>query len=117
MLNKDILILFQGLQELSVEIFPAKIAFVIARNLKVLTPIVEDIEIARFSIGRKYGVSAEAGYYIPEDKQEAANKELQDLGNIEVDVPIIKIKISDIENISLSAATAAAIIPMIEEEE
>mgnify|MGYP007056328404 FL=1 len=119
MLNKDILTLFSGLQTIAANTemqLPAKVAFAIARNIKVLTPIVEDIETARIHIGETYGILTEQGYNVPSVSQEVANKELLALANTEVEVPIVKIKISDIEDLNISVSIAEALIFMIEEE-
>lgn len=119
MLNKDILTLFRGLQELSADSevrLPAKVAFAIVRNLKSLAPIVEDIETARFHIAETYGVPTEQGYSIPNVSRDAANEELNELANTNVEVSIVTIKMSDIENLSISVAAAEALIFMVEEE-
>lgn len=120
MLNKDIYTLYHALQVLvkSEDKLPAKVSFIIARNLKTLEGIVDDIDAARYQIVQSYGTPIpQGGYKIPKEKCEEANKELETVANIEIDVPLVKIKISDIENLNISIAMAEALMPMIEEEQ
>ena len=47
MLNKDIVTMYRGLTSLASDLetkLPAKVSFAIVRNIKLLTPIVEDID-------------------------------------------------------------------------
>nr|DAM21847.1 MAG TPA: Protein of unknown function (DUF1617) [Caudoviricetes sp.] len=69
MLNKDIVTMYRGLTSLASDLetkLPAKVSFAIVRNIKLLTPIVEDIDFARQSVAATYGVEVDGGYSIPE---------------------------------------------------
>nr|DAR80365.1 MAG TPA: Protein of unknown function (DUF1617) [Caudoviricetes sp.] len=69
MLNKDIVTMYRGLTSLASDLetkLPAKVSFAIVRNIKLLTPIVEDIDFARQSVATSYGVEVDGGYSIPE---------------------------------------------------
>nr|DAP43414.1 MAG TPA: Protein of unknown function (DUF1617) [Caudoviricetes sp.] len=69
MLNKDIVTMYRGLTSLASDLetkLPAKVSFAIVRNIKLLAPIVEDIDFARQSVAATYGVEVEGGYSIPE---------------------------------------------------
>ena len=119
MLNKDIVTMYRGLISLASDLetkLPAKVSFAIVRNIKLLTPIVEDIDFARQSVAATYGVEAEGGYSIPEQQIDTVNQELTAIAETEVDVPIVKVKMSDIENLNISVGIAEALEFMIEEE-
>lgn len=119
MLNKDIVTMYRGLTSLASDLetkLPAKVSFAIVRNIKLLTPIVEDIDFARQSVAATYGIEAEDGYSIPEQQIDTVNQELTAIAETEVDVPIVKVKMSDIENLNISVGIAEALEFMIEEE-
>lgn len=119
MLNKDIVTMYRGLTSLASDLetkLPAKVSFAIVRNIKLLTPIVEDIDFARQSVAATYGVEVESGYSIPEQQIDTVNQELTAIAETEVDVPIVKVKMSDIENLNISVGIAEALEFMIEEE-
>lgn len=119
MLNKDIVTMYRGLTSLASDLetkLPAKVSFAIVRNIKLLTPIVEDIDFARQSVAATYGIGVEGGYSIPEQQIDTVNQELTAIAETEVDVPIVKVKMSDIENLNISVSIAEALEFMIEEE-
>lgn len=119
MLNKDIVTMYRGLTSLASDLetkLPAKVSFAIVRNIKLLTPIVEDIDFARQSVAASYGAEVEGGYSIPEQQIDTVNQELTAIAETEVDVPIVKVKMSDIENLNISVGIAEALEFMIEEE-
>lgn len=119
MLNKDIVTMYRGLTSLASDLetkLPAKVSFAIVRNIKLLTPIVEDIDFARQSVAATYGIGVEGGYSIPEQQIDIVNQELTAIAETEVDVPIVKVKMSDIENLNISVGIAEALEFMIEEE-
>lgn len=119
MLNKDIVTMYRGLTSLASDLetkLPAKVSFAIVRNIKLLTPIVEDIDFARQSVAATYGVKVDGGYSIPEQQINTVNQELTAIAETEVDVPIVKVKMSDIENLNISVGIAEALEFMIEEE-
>lgn len=119
MLNKDIVTMYRGLTSLASDLetkLPAKVSFAIVRNIKLLTPIVEDIDFARQLVAATYGVEVDGGYNIPEQQIDTVNQELTAIAETEVDVPIVKVKMSDIENLNISVGIAEALEFMIEEE-
>lgn len=119
MLNKDIVTMYRGLTSLASDLetkLPAKVSFAIVRNIKLLTPIVEDIDFARQSVAATYGVEVDGGYSILEQQIDTVNQELAAIAETEVDVPIVKVKMSDIENLNISVGIAEALEFMIEEE-
>ncbi len=100
--------------------FPAKVAFAITRNMKKLLPIAEDCIQTRQEVIKKYGTPVEDKpdtYSISEENAEKVNKELDNLFNFEIyDIELNKIKLSDMENVSLTIEQMDALYPMIDEE-
>lgn len=121
-LNRDIIIMYQGLSQLASNDemrLPARVSFAVARNLKMLIPIIEDIDMARQSIAETYGtldVDNPTQYRIPENNRDTVNQELDAIMETEVDVPLVKIKMTEIEDLNISIAMAEALMFMVEEE-
>lgn len=121
-LNRDIIIMYQGLSQLASNQemrLPARVSFAVARNLKMLIPIIEDIDMARQSIAETYGtldVDNPTQYRIPENNRDTVNQELDAIMETEVDVPLVKIKMTEIEDLNISIAMAEALMFMVEEE-
>ena len=96
---------------------PIKLNFIIRKNIQILYNHLDEINAGRMAIGEQYGIITEDGSFnIPPERVNAANKELEDLGNIVQEVPIQMIKFSEIdENIQLTPNQMEAIMFMIEE--
>ncbi len=116
MKNSDIYSLYQILSNISSIKLPAKATFAIIRNLKIIEPIVKDIEDARIILFKKYGEEAEGVFHFPEDKVNIVDKELTSLAETNIDILLVKVKESDLENLNLSIEEAKILLPMIEEE-
>lgn len=96
---------------------PIKINFYLQKNKKTLVALAQDIEAARMEIARSYGTLNEAKdqYIIPPENMEKAQKELNDLFDLEQEVPIGKISIDKIdEDLVLSAGQMDALMFMID---
>lgn len=121
-LNRDIITMYQGLSQLASNEgmrLPARVSFAVVRNLKMLIPIIEDIDMARQSIAETYGtldVNNPTQYRIPENNRDTVNQELDAIMETEVDVPLVKIKMTEIEDLNISIAMAEALMFMVEEE-
>lgn len=121
-LNRDIVTMYQGLSQLASNEgmrLPARVSFAVVRNLKILIPIIEDIDMARQSIAETYGtldVNNPTQYRIPENNRDTVNQELDAIMETEVDVPLVKIKMTEIEDLNISIAMAEALMFMVEEE-
>jgi hypothetical protein len=121
-LNRDIVTMYQGLSQLASNEgmrLPARVSFAVVRNLKMLIPIIEDIDMARQSIAETYGtldVNNPTQYRIPENNRDTVNQELDAIMETEVDVPLVKIKMTEIEDLNISIAMAEALMFMVEEE-
>lgn len=114
--------MYQGLSQLASNEgmrLPARVSFAVVRNLKMLIPIIEDIDMARQSIAETYGtldVDNPTQYCIPENNRDTVNQELDAIMETEVDVPLVKIKMTEIEDLNISIAMAEALMFMVEEE-
>ena len=97
---------------------PVKINFYLQKNIQLIQQSAEEIERARLEIGAQFGSvnSAQNGYDIPPENIDKANKELQDLFNLEQDIPLHIFKLSDFDGIELTYQQMAAIMFMVEED-
>ena len=96
---------------------PMKINFYLQKNKKTLLELGQDIEESRADIIRNYGELTEDGvrYSIPSDKISEAQKELEDLLNLEQEVNIYMISADSLtDDISLTTGQMEAIMFMIE---
>lgn len=120
--NKEIIEYFELLKKSfdnNSKYLPAKISFIIQKNIKLLKELSEEIYSARNNIIQNYGMpdDKEQDYFIiSEDKKEIAQKELDDLVEMEQEVNILKLKFSDIENLEFTMNQMEALMFMIEEE-
>ena len=96
---------------------PVRISFYLQKNIKLIKQAAEDIERARMGIGAKFGTpnATQTGYDIPPDKIVEANKELNELFELEQELNIHKFKIDDFGDIDLTYQEMSAILFMIEE--
>ena len=96
---------------------PMKVNFYLQKNKKTLVELGQDIEESRLDIIRNYGELTEDGtqYSISRDKGDAAQKELEDLLNLEQEVNIYMISADNLsDDISLTTAQMKAMLFMIE---
>ena len=120
--NQDII---ESYEELSTSFkdnskyLPAKISFIIQKNIKTLKTLSEEIYSARNNIIQHYGVQDEEdkeSFIIPDEYKEITQKELDELIEMEQEVNILKLKFSDIENLEFTMNQMEALMFMIEEE-
>ena len=96
---------------------PMKVNFYLQKNKKTLMELGRDIEESRLDIIRNYGELTEDGtqYSISRDKVDAAQKELEDLLNLEQEVNIYMISADSLtDDISLTTGQMEAIMFMID---
>lgn len=96
---------------------PVKINFYLQKNKKTLLSLSQDIEQSRMEIAQNYGILNEEGtaYTIPEENIAAVNNEIQDLLNIEQEVPIYQVSIDSFsDDLTLTTAQMEAIMFMID---
>ena len=96
--------------------FPAKANFVIQKNLKVFFEAAQEIENMRLNIIKNYGELKDNQSIIYPENIQIANKELNDLSNIEQDINILYLQLKDIEDIEFTPAQMGAILFMIKDE-
>lgn len=97
---------------------PIKISFYLQKNKNTLLQLAQDIEASRIEIAKTYGTLDEetSQYIVPAEKMEEANKELNDLFNLEQDVQIYTINIDNLsDDITITTAQMEAIMFMIEQ--
>ena len=96
---------------------PVKINFYLQKNKKTLLSLSQDIEQSRMEIAQNYGILNEEGtaYTIPDENISIVNTEIQDLFNIEQEVPIYKVSIDSFsDDLILTTAQMEAIMFMID---
>lgn len=96
---------------------PVKINFYLQKNKKTLLDLSQDIEQSRMDIAQTYGTITEDGtaYNIAEENVAMANGEIQDLFNIEQEVPIYMVSIDSFnDDLTLTTAQMEAIMFMID---
>lgn len=96
---------------------PAKINFYIQKNKKTLLELAQDIETARQDIINTYGkLNIETQQYnFDADKIELANKEMEELLNIEQEVNIVTFNIDSLsDDLVLTTGQMEAIMFMID---
>lgn len=96
---------------------PARINFFIQKNRSTLAQLVDVIEDTRAAIISHYGTPDGTGYYtIQEANIEIANRELADLLNVNQEVNISTIKLSDLDGMEFTPSQMQALLFMIEED-
>ena len=97
---------------------PVVINYAIQRNLNILMPICKAIEKSRNTIGEKYGIfnPEDNSYHIEPDNILMAEKEMENLMDLEEKIEIRMITLEDLSELKLSSAQMAALLFMIEEE-
>lgn len=96
-------------------ILPIKVNFSLQKNIRLFINAAEEIEQSRQAIGRKYGTSIDSGYQIPEDKVAIAQKEMNDLLEIEQNLEILTISLDALDNVTLTTRQMQAMLFMIDD--
>ena len=116
--NSELLSLYEKMVELSNRDikFSAKVSFTILQNMRMISPIVEDIEATRANILQEYGepVPEQPGFFkarVGEEEEMAT--QLTELGNMENDICFKTINLEDLQNVELSLNDMEALYPMI----
>lgn len=119
MLNKDAYEIYVGLSQINNLNIPARVAFALVRNKKLLEPIVQTYVEVKDNLLRTYGIEDEnepGKFTIPPEKVEQFSTELTGLNYEDNEVLLQKIRMSDIESLNLSLQMMETLYPMIEEE-
>lgn len=105
-------------EESYTKILPAKMNFIIQKNKLILNSNYELMENTRRDVILKYGSynKTEDSYNFTEESKNLANKELKELMDLDQDVNISKIKLSDLEGLEFTLEQMEALMFMIEED-
>lgn len=118
MKNQEILTCFEGLQKLRQAAdrrLPARASFAIVRNIKTLQPIVDDFRESYQSLLDRYAEPIENDQYqVKAENIQEFNNELDNLYNLDINLEIVKIKFSDIEDFDFSLEETEALYFMME---
>lgn len=99
MTNKEIIQIYNGIAKLK-EVNPklkVKTSYILAKDYKILQPLFDTIQNEQEKIFLKYGEIKEEGIYVPNEKIENLNQELNELDLIENEINIDKIKVDDFD--------------------
>lgn len=121
MTNEQVLINYKSLIDLRQRaiLFPAGVSYAIMRNLKLLKPIVQDIEESRNQIAQTYGEPSESDvsyYIIKPENQAKAQEELASLAAADNNITLNTIKLSQIEHMDLAIKDMEDLYFMLDEE-
>lgn len=110
---------FQKDTESGEKAYPIKVLFYLRKNMKILTELAQDIEKARVEIIKRYGVPSEENpeqyQFKTQEKIDAANKEFEELFNLEQEVTIYMIPLEAFNDMELTEKQMDAVMEMIEE--
>lgn len=98
---------------------PVKIKFYLQKNMNKVISLAREIEQSRTEILNKYGTLNEDGtsYHFDEDKIAEAQKELNDLFELEQEVKVNMLELDWFDSVALSNEQVNAIMFMINDEE
>ena len=116
MKNTEILSIVSTLNQMdySKTNMPVKVGFTIMKNRQKMRQVIEPFEEMRNSIFKKYANGKQALQPTDEGYAECLN-EMSALNDEETELELEKVKLSDIENVELSAELISALMCMIEE--
>ena len=120
MSNKDILEITEGLSNIVQDqsCLPASVSYSVIRNLKILSSIAEDIYNERKKIIERYGEQVDdITYSIPEEKRDAANKELNNLLAVNTSVPLATFSIDILQGYDIPLMVMNILYFMVEADE
>ena len=98
---------------------PVKIKFYLQKNMNKVISLAREIEQSRTEILNKYGTLSEDGtsYHFDDDKIAEAQKELNDLFNLEQEVKVNMLELDWFDSVELSNEQVNAIMFMINDDE
>jgi hypothetical protein len=106
------------LVSLSSKKLPAKLAYAVSKNLRLITPELQDFEKARIALLEQYGKLNEEThtYDIPEDKKAQVDAEFNTLVNTDVDLTPFQVDIEAFGVIEITPNEFSSIAWMIRED-
>lgn len=98
---------------------PVKIKFYLQKNMNKVISLAREIEQSRTEILNKYGTLSEDGtsYHFEDDKIAEAQKELNDLFDLEQEVKVNMLELDWFDSVELSNEQVNAIMFMINDED
>jgi|SRR5665647_246891 len=103
----------ENLNKLSEMLLPAKESFKVIKLLMEIEPQMQNYNVQKNKLLGKYGDSEDKKTYIIREKeQESFIKEVEDLGNIEIDLKFEKINISS--GLTIKASDLINILDFVE---
>lgn len=116
MTNQEIINLYNGIAAIGQQQLPAKIAYALLRDKKIIEPYFQAIEECRLDIIQQYAEIDGAMYSVPAINQEKFTKEINELYSFNnEDIYLQKIKLPD--DISISLDVLEVLMPIISEED
>lgn len=95
---------------------PAKVMYIIYKNIKKLDNVVDDLEQFRLKVINNYAdVHSDDTYSIEPEKRVQANKELEDLLEMDQQIDITQLSLQDIKDLEFTPQQMEALMFMIEE--
>ena len=98
--------------------YPAKVSYLISKNMQTLFPLAIEVEKTRLEILKKNGVNLEdtdENVTIPAEKIDDINNELASILIIKQEVPIYLISFEDLDNMELTQKQTESLMFMIQE--
>ena len=118
--NGEIVTLYEGLYKLREgrsAPLPIKVGFSIIKDMKILEPIYSSITTMRNDIAQRLGTPQDNGYIeIPSENVEEANREFENLSEIENQIDLDLISLSSLQNLQFSLDEINALYPIINSE-
>lgn len=122
LVNKDIIKNYEKLKlafDDNIKYFPAKINYIIQKNLRTLENIAREIENTKNQIVTHYGIqdpNDPETYNFEGENARIAQKELNDLLEVKQEVQLLKLTLKDIEPLEFTSNQMGALLFMIDEE-
>lgn len=116
MTNNEIIKLYRGLDRLSQDDslkFSVATCFLLFKNKKILTPVIESIKETRMILLKKYGTPQDGGITIPNERLPEFQKEYNELMDTENEIELNKISIEDLKDIKIDMKTMEDLFPII----
>ena len=112
-------LLASSFNEIDNQYLPAKVNFLFQKNKQTMIELTKEIENARISIIKHFGVLNEEtnNFDVPTDKVDEANAEILELFNIEQEVNVYKINLDELDDLKFTSQQMEALMFMIEYEE
>lgn len=116
MTNREIIQVYNGINKLydSDIKLDVKLSYTLAKNKRLLQPLMEVIENEQYKILKKYGnLSEDGSITVPKEKTNELNEDLVQLQQLENKVEITKIKLDDFNDEVIDFKIISDLMPII----